>query len=231
MAKVSSMVGAALSATTLKAFFEGSDATKVAEKVAQAEGSRMQYLFGMFPQSDVSTVRAAVKGYKELAEKEGGAKSPQHKTAGVRGSEIQTLYGAWRFGEFKPDGMGYHAAVGAARATLKGAGIRWTGDKIPEKWERDVRKQVEQEAQVELATRMDEERAKQKGEELTPEQVEALREKHAEESQKADMVALGRGLLKKYGAEKCGWLVDILESQIAAAEQSARDKAAERKAA
>lgn len=215
----------ALSGSILKAFFEGNDAKKVAEKVAAAEGSRLQYLFRTFPNTSTEGVKAAVKEYKEMAEKESGKGSAPYKTAGVRGSEVQTLYGAFRFGGFKPDGLSYHAAVSAARETLKGLNIRWAGDRIPEKWERDVRKQVEGEAQIELAARMEAKRREQAGEEVSEEAFQDLKAKAADAQQKAGMVTLAGGLVRKYGPDKCEWLVEALENAIHAAKQEAKDKA------
>ena len=215
----------ALSGALLKAFYDGSDAKKVAEKVAQAEGSRMSYLFSMFPNTAVEQIKAAVKEYKDMAAKEHGEKSPGHKSAGVRGSEIQSLYGAWRWADFRPDGMGYKHAVDESRQMLKALNVRWTGERIPEKWERDVRKQVQRESDVELATRMEIEKRHRAGEEVTEEQAEAIKAEQAEQQQRADMVTLAGALFRKYGGEKCGWLIDALEGVIASGEQQERDAA------
>jgi hypothetical protein len=144
---------------------------------------------------------------------------------------VQSLYGAWRFGEFKPDGMAYHDAVAVARDTLKRLQVRWDGARIPEKWERDERAQVEREAQATLAARMEIKRAQMSGKELTDEEIEAIETRANSEVAKQDMVKLARGLHKKYGPDKCSMLIEALEGVIAAEEQANKDKAAEKQKA
>lgn len=224
--------GKPLSGVILKAFFEGGDAKKVQEKVAAAEGSRLQYLIRTFPETSVEQVKVAVKEYKDATEREHPSDKKVMKVTLTRTGEIQALYGAWRWLEFKPEGMAYHDAVGTARTLLKEKAIRWAGDKIPEKWERDIRKGVEQKAQVELAAKMEIARAERtNGAELTEAEENAIYAKAAEQQAKADMVALARGLYKKYQAEKCEQLIEALETTIAQEQQAEKDKVATAKTA
>lgn len=228
---ITTMQGKALSGAVLKAFFEGSDAKAAAQKIAQTEGSRLKYLFAMFPQSSVEAVKTAVKEYREMAKKEYGEKSPQENTARNRAMEVQALYGAFRWADFKPDNIGYHSAVTESRNILKSRNIKWDGSKIPEKWEKDVRRQVEQDAQVELAARMERARRERAGEELTEEQYKDITEQARQQQERAGMVTLAGGLVRKYGPDKAEWLIEALEGAIASARAAAQEKAQVAKAA
>jgi hypothetical protein len=207
-----------LSAAILLAFYNGEDAKKTSEKVAQIEGSRLSYLFRHFPASDLSTIKQAIKEMKEMAREEHGDKSPQLKSAQNRAGDIQNLYGAWRFGQFKPDGMGYTDAVSAARQKLQSMKIKWTGDRQPEEWEKDVRKRVEAEANVLHAAEMEREKYKRahNGEEPSAEQLQQFRKDAQDALKKSGAVSMARKLYEKNGAEFCGWLIDALEGAIAA---------------
>jgi hypothetical protein len=224
--KVATMQQRAISAAVLKAFFEGNDAKAVAAKVAATEASRLNYLFAMFPNSGLDDVKTAVKEYKAQAKEQYGDKAPEVKSAQNRAGDVQNLYGAFRWAGFKPDGMGYQAACEAARAILREKKIRWTGEKVAEKWERDISREVERNAQVERAARLDAERMRRNGEEVSEEVEQQLREKHAEQQERAGMIALAGGLVRKYGIEKAQWLIEALEGAIAAAQQEAREKKA-----
>jgi hypothetical protein len=218
-----------LTAHALVAFFSGSDATKANEKIVQAEMPRLQYLFKMFEASDVQTVKEAVKGLKDHAKAEAGdnTKAPQYRTASTRAGEVQAMYGAWRFGGFKLGEItgGYHYVAEKARETLKEKGIRWTGERVPEAWERDVRKRVDQKANVDLAAEMEREKFKRthNGEEPTSEQLEEVRQKAADQIQKAGAVQMARRLYEKQGAEFCSWLIESLEACITEGEQQEQE--------
>lgn len=229
---IATMQQKALSGAILKAFFEGSDAKAAAQKIAQTESSRLKYLFAMFPQTSVEAVKAATKEYREMAKKEHGAKSSQENTARNRAMEVQALYGAYRWTDFQPDGMGYHAAVTEARSRLKAKLVKWDGGKVPEKWERDVRKEVETDAQIALAAKLEAKRREQAGEEVTEEVLANITANAKQQQERAGMVTLAGGLVRKYGPEKCEWLIEALEGAIASARQQAQEKAeAARKAA
>lgn len=216
----------AISAAVLKAFYEGADAKAVAQKVAATEASRLNYLFAMFPNSGLEDVKTAVKEYKAQAKAQHGDKSPQLKSAQNRAGDIQNLYGAFRWAGFKPDGIGYQPACEAAKAILREKHIRWTGEKIAEKWERDISREVQRKAEVELAARKDAERMRRAGEDVSDEMEQQLREKHAEQQERAGMITLAGGLVRKYGTEKAQWLIEALEGAISAAQQEAREKKA-----
>lgn len=222
---------APLSGTVLVAYFDGSDAKKVQERVAAAEGTRIQYLFKFFENSATDDIKRAVKEYRDLKKEQHGEKSAEANSARTRGTEVQSLYGAWRFGQFKPDGLSYHAAVAAARDTVKRLGVRWDGARIPEKWERDISKEEDRDAQARKSARMEIERARHSGKELTEAEEQAIYDKAQEEVAKVDMVRMAGALYRKYGAEKCEMLIDAIEGVIAAAEQEAKDKAATAKEA
>lgn len=221
-----------LSAAVLVAFFQGSEAVQTAEKVSALESSRLNYLIRHFEASDVSTVRTAVKDMKAQAEKDFGAKTPQHRTAGVRASEIQSLYGAWRFASLKPLEIkgGYHAVVDAARNTLKSQAIRWTGERIPEKWEKDVKKQVEQQADITLSVEMEREKFKRthNGDEPTAEALAEVKQRTADAIRKNGAVSMARKLFDKQGPEFCSWLIEALENCIITAEAEATEQVQEK---
>ena len=210
-----------LSAALISAFFEGSDAKAVSAKVAEVESSRMQSLFRTFPTSDTSTVRKAVSEYRK--EHKG---KPTQRTASTRAAEIVALYGAARWADLKPEG-GYHALVASARDLLKAKGIRWDGQKIAEKWEKDIRAEVEQKAQVELAARMEVERQERAtGQDLSDDAEKAFYTKADQDQAKAGMVKLATAIVKKYGADKALYLIEALEGAITASEQKTQEKKA-----
>lgn len=220
MAKVQKMertkVGP-LSAAILAAFFSGKDAEQASAKVAAVEQPRLQYLFGFFPQSDLSDVQTAVKEMRQQAKAEHGDESSQYKTAKVRAAEVTTLYGAYRFADLKEPVGGYKATVEAARAALKAKRIKPNGQAIPEKWERDVQREAGIKAAEWEAAEMARRKAEQKGEKFTDAdaQAEMERTRNAIERQGAnDMAAT---LFKRKGATFCGWLIEALEGNIAAA--------------
>lgn len=229
---VATMQQKALSGAMLKAFYEGSDAKAAAQKIAQTEGSRLNYLFAMFPNTSVEGVKTATKEYREMARKEHGEKSSQENTARIRGQEVQALYGAARWTDFTPAGIGYHAAVTEARQRLKAKMVKWDGGKVPEKWERDVRKEVEQDAQVALAAKLEAKRREQAGEDVTDEVLANITANAKQQQERAGMVTLAGGLVRKYGPDKAEWLIEALEGAITSARQQAQEQAeAARKAA
>jgi hypothetical protein len=224
-----------LSASIISAFFNGEDAQKTQEKVAQVEGSRMQWLFRYFPNSTVADVKEAVKGFKAQAEEEHGKKSPAYKSASNRAGDIQALYGAYRFANWKPDGMGYQKATEAARAILVEKSLKWDGNHKPTDTEKADRKAAEnvgkQAAMVELERR-EFERANP-GVEITPEKIEEFRAQVAESVKRAGAVKMADAIFEKHGHEFSGWLVERLEALVHEAEQAKaeQDKAEKRKAA
>ena len=128
-----------LSATVIKAFFEGSDAEAVDRKVAGAEKSRLGYIVRLCKHTDLTTATKAVSDYLKDVKKEsgwspkrGGPRPPQAVLVSrVRASEIKSIYGAHRFGGWTPEGVGYHKAVSQAREVIAQKGINWRGE--PEK--------------------------------------------------------------------------------------------------
>jgi hypothetical protein len=235
-AKVQSMVQqSAISAAIVTAFFEGEDAQKTQEKVAQVEGSRMQWLFRYFPNSTVEDVREAVKGFKAAAEEKHGKKSPAYKSASNRAGDVQNLFGAWKFAGWKPDGMGYQKATEAARQVLAEKLLKWDGKHKPTDTEKADRKAAEsvgrQAAMVELERREFE--RKNPGVEVTPEKLDEFRAQVAESVKRAGAVKMADAIFEKHGHEFSGWLVERLEALVHEAEQAKaeQDKAEKRKAA
>lgn len=212
-----------ISFAVIKAFFTGKDAGDVAEKVTQLESSRINSLVRHFEVSGIDDVKTAVKDLKTDAKKTHGEKSKEHRTAGVRASEIQTLYGAWRFADLKPTEIkgGYHAIVGAAREVLKAKAIRWTGERIPEDWERSLAKKQAAKHLADDAVEYEREQHKRLhgGDEPTAEKLEEIRAKAQDEIRKNGAVSMARKLYEKQGAEFCLWLIDALENAIAAGEE------------
>jgi hypothetical protein len=214
-----------LTSVAIKAFFEGKDAEHTSQKVAQIEGSRLQSLFRYFPNTDVSSVKEAVKGYREAVEreheKEGGKKSSAYKVASNRASDITNLYGAWRFKQLKPEGLGYHDAVARARELLKTGNLRWDGGAIPTKDEKSINKQAETAGRLAMLVEKEKlqyERA-HPGEEVTTEKLAEMRQKNADAIRKAGAIDMSRKLYERQGAEFCSWMIDALEACIASGEQ------------
>lgn len=212
---------AALTAATIAAFYNGTDAQKAEEKVAQIEGTRLAWLFAFFPNTDTVGIKKAVSEYKKQAK---GDADRVPKAVANRASEVQALYGAHRFGEFKPEGLSYHEAVSKAVETLRMKKIRWDGGHIAEKYEREARQEVQRESAVELAVRVAQKKAESEGQEFTEEMENAIRSKVTEAVMTDDMTKLAAGLLKKHGAANCAVLIDKLETAMAAESQHAAEK-------
>lgn len=218
---------APLSGIVLRAFYEGTEAVRVSEKVAAIEGSQLAHLFKTFPVTDFQTFKTAIREYKDLCK----INKAVPKVAKVRASEVQSLFGAFRWCEYRPEKAGYHAAVAAAREALRVKELKWDGGRIAQKWEKTIKAEVLSDAEVELATRMDMKRAEMDGQEVTEEMVAKIREKHFAAAQSAEMRTLAASLVKKYGTEKCEQLVEHLTATIATAQQQSLDAAAQKIAA
>lgn len=220
-----------LTAVAIKAFFEGSDAVKTAENVAKIEGSRLQALFRYFPSTDVQSVKQASKEYRELVEKEhekdGGKKSSAYKVASVRASNVQTLYGGWRFENLKPEGLGYHDAVAEATKRLQAKNLKWDGSHVPTKDERAIDKEANMAGRLAYLTEKDRLKFERShpGEEMTAEKVEEIRQQNADALRKAGAIDMARKLYEKQGAEFCGWVINALEANIAKGEQEQQNEA------
>lgn len=222
VSKLQAKVGnQALTSATIAAFFQGKDAEKAAGQVAQIEGTRLTWLFAFFPNTDTVGVKKAVSEYKKQAKGEGD-KIP--KAIANRASEVQTLYGASRFADFKPDNMGYHEAVSKAVETLRAKKIRWDGGHVAEKYEREARAEVQRESEVELAVRVAQKKAEANGEEFTDAMEKQIRDNTTEAVMTEDMSKLASGLLRKHGSEKCQVLIEKLETAMAAETQEAQAK-------
>lgn len=214
-----------LDAAILAAFFNGTDAQKTEAKVAELEGSRLNWLVRHFDVSEVADVQKATKEMKA------GAAEAEKKTVAVRASEVQTLFGAYKFADWKPDGMGYHKAVETARKELKARNIRWNGGAIPDAIQKAVRKEARTNAaafeEAEIAKR----RAEAAGKPLSEDEVEAVREKTLAAIERRGAHQMAATLYKRKGAEFCGWLIEALEAKMAEgvkdqAEQEKQQKAA-----
>jgi hypothetical protein len=221
----------AVTAAILMAFYNGSDAQKTADKVATLEGSRLDWLFKHFERSEVSDMREAVKGMKAQADKEanGDKKAPAYRSAQTRAGEAQALFGAYTFAEWKPDGIGYHAAVEQARGTLKNKGIRWDGNNIPDAIARAVRKDARTTAAVFEAAELAKRRAEAAGKPLTEEQIEEQRERTREAIEKQGARQMAATLYKRKGAEYCAHLVEAIEA-LQAQEQQEQEQQAPKQA-
>lgn len=233
MAKVHQInkMAQAISAGVILGFFNGKDAEKVAEQVGKVEHSRLSYLYGFFPQSSVADVRNAVsEALKQTATDVGGKDTPAYRSKSNRMRDVQVLYGAWAFGGLKEPKGGYHDTVAAARDTLKASGLKWTGDKVPEKWERDIRAEVGREAEIALAVKMAEKTAENKGETFGQKEADAVSAETRNKMERAGAVAMAAGLLKKHGPDYCGHLIDALEGAIAAQQQEVKDSKAAKQA-
>lgn len=220
--KVSKLVQAAkpLSAATIAAFFNGTEAERAEGAVAKAEQPRLLALFASFGKTDVATVKSAMKDWKKV---EKGDKAEIPQVVKQRASEMQSLYGAFVFCGLTEPAGGYHATVEAARHGLKAKKIRWDGARVAEKWESAIKQDVERNAAVELDVRMAQKRAEQEGKEFTEVQEKQVRENAEDAILNADLTAIARGLFKKYG-ERCNILIEKLEGMIASAEQEAANK-------
>lgn len=219
----------AISLGVVAAFYGGKDAEQVNAKVAQAEQPRIKWLFSFFPASDLSDVRQAVKDYRDGAKTEHGDKSPQHKSAVQRMKEFAALFGAWKFADYTPEGIGYHKAVEGAYAALKAKNIRANGAGIPDKVEREIGRQAGIVAAEYQAAEMARHKAEQQGKTLTDEELQAERTRTRDGIEKAGAVSMASTLYKRKGAQFCNWLIDALESAIITGDQEVPEK--ERKAA
>lgn len=218
-----------VSGILLRAYFEGTEAQRVSDKVAAIEGSQLAHLFKSFPVTDFQTMKSAIKEYKDLSK----VANVVPKTAKTRAGEIQALYGAFRWAEYQPVKAGYHAAVAEARRLLTEKSLKWDGGKVRAKWEKQIEAEVMTDAEIELETRKDMKRLEMQGLEVTEAMVEEVRAKHFAEMQNAEMRNLASALVKKYGVEKSEQLSDHLIARITAAQQEAVNAAAtkEREAA
>lgn len=224
VSKLTAKVGnQALTSATIAAFFNGKDAEKAQGQVAQIEGTRLTWLFAFFPNTDTIGMKKAVAEYKKGA-KGDGDKIP--KAISNRAGEIQSLYGASRFAEFKPEGMGYHEAVSQAVERLRSKRIRWDGGHVVEKYEREARAEVQKESAVELAVRVAQKKAEANGAEFTEAMEKQIRENVTEAVMTDDMSKLAAGLLRKHGHEKCGVLIEKLETSMAAEAAQVQEKKA-----
>lgn len=209
----------ALTGAVLVSWFTGKDAERVSAKVEQAEMPRMKYLYSFFPASTDAEVRDAVKYLRTAAKETSGEKSPEYKTAKVRASEVTTLYGAFRFADVVQPTGGYHKAVADARLALKTKGIRPSGARIPEKWERVIDTEAGIKAAEFKAVEIARHKAEQKGEELTEEQAQEQAARTRDAIRKAGAVKLAKSLFEKQKAEFCGWLIEALEALIATSDE------------
>ena len=131
--------GVPLNSARIAAFFDGSAALQVAERVAKAEGSHLQALLAMIQVTDLEAIKKACSEY--VAEvgaalgwkggKGAGTAPLKVKTARVRMAELKVLSGAVRLAGLTVEGdVGYHPAVMKAREVLEAKGITWKGEKI-----------------------------------------------------------------------------------------------------
>ena len=216
----------ALSGAILAGFFNGSDAEQISGKVAALEQPRIAYLFSFFPQTDAADVRKAAKEYREDAKKTHGPDSPQYRTAKVRAAEVVTLDGAWRHAGFKPEGMGYGAAVSAARTALKAKNIRANGQSIPSETEKRIGKEASLIAAQYQEVEMARHKAEATGTAFTDADAEKVRAATKDARDKAGAVSMAATLFKSKGADFCGWLVEALDAlQAVAAQEEGQVKA------
>lgn len=232
--KMTEAIKVALSASILSGFFNGTDAAQADAAVAKAEGGRLAYLFGFFPNTDATALREACKGLRDTAEKDHGAKSPEHRTASQRAKEVTALWGAWSFAEFKPEGMGYHKAVASAYAALKAKGIRANGAPIPTKDEKEVRVQAGMVAAEYAAAELLKRKLEKEGKPVTEEVLQAERERTRKAIERDGANTMAKAIVRRKGIQFGQWLVEALEATISVAqhEKDEQDKAtAEKKAA
>lgn len=217
-----------ISAAVLMAFFNGTDAQQTGAKVAELEGSRLNYLLKHFERSELSDVKDAIKGMKAQADAEakGDKKAPVYRSAQTRAGEVQAMFGAFTFADWKPKGIGYQKAVEQARQVLNEKGIRWDGTVKPDQIAREVRKEARTTAavfeQVELAKR----RAEAAGKELTAEEVEEQRQRALDASVKQGARQMAATIYKRKGVDFSSWLIESLEALIAEGEKQAEGEEA-----
>jgi hypothetical protein len=221
-----------INAAILLAFYNGSDAEKTANKVAELEGTRLKYLMAHLGRSEVSDVKEAVKGMKEAADAEakGDKKAPVYRSAQNRSRDVQLIYGALMFGEWKPEGVGYQKAVEQARETLKAKALRWDGQAIPDAIAKAVRKDARTEAAVFEAAELVKRRAEAAGKEISDDEIEAERERTREAIEKQGARQMAQTLYKRKGSQFCAWMAEAFEALDAQAEQES-EKQPEQKAA
>lgn len=204
-----------LTGVLLTAFFSGTEAKLVGEKIAQVESSRLSYLFSFFPTSTLADIATAVRDMKKQAETD--AKGDKHaagyRSAQKRGREVQLLYGGWSFVKIEPNG-GYHDTVQVAREALRNAGLSWKGEHKLDKDEKNIRKQADIVASEYEAVEQAKLHAARKGEKLSPEKIEETRIQTRAALEKAGAVKMAKALYKTKGEQFSLWLIEALEISI-----------------